>query len=101
MATYVELRQLFSDGNLKNRIEVAVIVAAEAIRIEDIGTTNHVNRVLWAKAAFERPNAIRDQMLMALLAANKDATVANITGATDAAIQAKVDAAVDVFVDGS
>ena len=61
MATYAELRQLFSDGDLKNRIEVAVVVAAEAIRIEDFGTTNHANRVLWAKprSSDPTPSAIK------------------------------------------
>ena len=101
MATYSELRQLFGHGDLRNKIEVACIIAAEAIRTEDVATTNHANRILWAKKAFSNPNGIRDEMLMALLAANQEATVAAITGATDAVIQAKVDAAVDVFADGT
>ena len=100
MASYMELRNLFS-SDIKNKVEVACIVAAEAIRSEDPATTNHANRLLWAKAAFANPGGMSNQMLMALLAANKDATVAQITGASDAAIQAKVDAAVDVFADGS
>lgn len=101
MATYLELRQLFAEGRLKNRIEVACIVAAETIRTEDVGTTNHANRLLWAKRAFTNPNSIRDMMLKALLAVNKDATVANIQAVTDAALQTQVEAAVDLFADGS
>ena len=107
MATYSDLRQLFTDNDLGNKIDVAVIIAAEAIRVEDVGTTNHINRLLWAKAAFNNPKTVSEQMQMALLAANKDLEVGDagtpgtILGATDAQIQAKVDAAVDVFADGS
>ena len=101
MASYIELRQLFGDGDLRNRVEVACIVAAETIRVEAVGTDNHANRVIWAKAAFSNPNVIRERMLMTLLAANKDETVATITGVSDSALQTLVDAAVDVFADGS
>jgi len=101
MATYNELRGLFNSSDLKNRVSVACIVAAETIRGEDVGTTNHTNRLAWAKQAFSNPNGMATQMLMALLAANKDAAVAAIEGASDAALQTKVDAAVDLFADGS
>jgi len=101
MATYAELQNLFSDDALKNKVEVACIVAAESIRTEDAGTENHANRLAWAKAAFQNPRGTRNQMLMALLAGNKDLEPAAISGATDAQVQAKVDAAVNVFADGS
>ena len=68
MATYDELRGLFSENQLQNRIQVACIVAAETIRNEDPGVTNHANRLIWAKAAFENPEGISKKMLMALLA---------------------------------
>ena len=101
MATYLELMGLFGHNDLLVKTEVACIIAAESIRSEDPGTTNHANRLIWAKKAFENPRAIRNQMLMAMLAANSDLDVSVITGATDAQIQAKVDAAIDVFADGS
>jgi len=101
MATYIELRGLYGNGDLENKVEVACIVAAESIRNEDAGTTNHANRLVWAKSAFSNPNTVAVQMLMALLAANKDLTVAQIEGASDAAIQTAVDNAVDIFADGS
>ena len=41
------------------------------------------------------------RMLMALLAQNKDATTAQITGVTDANLQTGVNAAIDVFATGS
>ena len=101
MATYLELRALFGYNDLKNKVEVACIVAAETIRAEDAGTANHANRVLWAQQAFASPAGVGKKMLMALLAGNKATAVGTITGASDSAIQTKVDAAVDLFADGS
>ncbi len=98
MATYVELRQLFGDGDLKNRVEVAVIVAAETIRDEASPTAS---RLAWAKAAFENPSSKREPMLRRLLAANREQDVATIQGVSDSTLQSRVDEAVDVFADGS
>jgi len=101
MAAYTELYDLFNDSALRNKVTVACLVAAETIRNEDGATENHANRLLWAKQAWQSPKSVGEQMLMATLAGNKDLTVQQITGATDAAIQTKVDAAVNVFADGS
>jgi len=101
MATYIELRQLFGQGDLLNKIEVACVIAAEAVRTEDAGTTNHANRLIWAKRTFSSPRGVAEQMMMAILAANNALSVAQITGSSDSAIQTKVDAAVDLFADGS
>jgi hypothetical protein len=101
MATYGELRALFGEDALRHKVEVACIVAAETIRNEAPATENHANRLVWAKSAFQDPAGVAVKMLMALLAANKDETPSNITSASDAQIQARVDAAVDVFADGS
>jgi hypothetical protein len=101
MATYLELRQLYGNGDLLNRIEVAAIIAADAVRVEDAGTTNHANRLLWAKATFTSSRSVAEQMLKALLAANKDLTVAQLTGATDASLQTAVNNAVNIFATGS
>ncbi len=68
---------------------------------EGVGVTNHDNRLLWAQRAYRDPVGVGAEMLPAVLAANKDATVANITGATDAAIQTNVGDAVDLFADGT
>ena len=101
MATYMELRGLFNDSDLDNKIEVACIVAAETIRNEASETANHVNRLVWAKNAMNGTTAYSKQMLKALLAANKDATVATLKASSDEAIQTAVDAAVDIFADGT
>lgn len=101
MASYMELRAAFGNGDLANRIEVALIIAAQAITVEDAGTANHANRLIWARKAFVQTASLRDQMLMAVLATNKDLTIAQIQGATDAELQTAVDAAVNTFADGS
>ena len=101
MATYEELHGLFEGSSaLKNKVKVAVIVAAESIRNEDGGTANHANRLLWAAEAFENPGGVAGKMLMAVLAANKAAAVGAITSASDTTIQANVDAVVDLFATG-
>jgi len=101
MATYDELRILFSHDALRKRIEVACIIAAQSIYVEAPSVDNHANRLIWAKRAFAKPGNMGGDMLRALLAANKDLEVSAITSVTDTAIQAKVDAAVDVFADGT
>jgi len=101
MATYTELFGLRSNDDLRNRVSIACIVAAEAIRSESDATTNHANRLKWAKRVFEHPEIESARMLWALLAANKSATVAQITGVSDTNMQTGVDNAVNLFADGS
>ncbi len=100
MATYLELHNTQSNNELTRRVRTACVIAADTIRAEDGGTTNHANRMLWAANAFRSPEDEAGRMLWAVLAANKDTTVENITGATDAVLQAAVDAAVDLFATG-
>jgi hypothetical protein len=101
MATYTELRTLINDSTLKDKVAIACLIAAETIRTEDVGTTNHANRVKWAKKVLIDPDGNADDMLRALLAQNAAATVATITSATDATIQTAVNAAVNIFADGA
>jgi hypothetical protein len=101
MATYEQLRSLFGNSILRNRMEVACVLAAEEIRTEDAETGNHTNRIQWAKATFAAPRAAATEMITAVVAANATLSAEAIAGATDAQIQAQVDAAVDIFADGS
>jgi len=101
MATYIELRQIFGNGDLLNKIEVACIVAASIIQNEDAGTANHANRVLWAASVFSQSRPWAEKMLMALLAANRAATAQQITEATDEMLQTLVNDTVNLFATGS
>jgi len=100
MATYAELYDLHNYTELINKVAVACIVAAEMIHDEDPGTANHANRLIWAAGALANPLAEATRMYWALLAANKDSSVATIEAASDAIIQAEVEAHIDLFATG-
>jgi hypothetical protein len=97
MATYDELYALKDNTTMLARVAVACVIAAEAIRTEATSSANHLQRVRWAARVFADPVAEAARMWWAVLAQNKAATSAQITGATDATIQTAVAAAVDVF----
>ena len=92
MATYDELFSLGSDVALRNKIAVAVMVKANTIAALPAPTTIQLE---WAKQAYEDPTSMAETIQYSVLAANKNATVAQIVGASDAAIQTNVDSAVD------
>ena len=94
MATYIEIRDLFSDSVLRNRIDVATIIAANDLLS---GTPTAADQS-WAAAAFGNPRGEGQKAFMAVLAVNNAATVAQITGATDAEIQTNVDGVVPSLV---
>lgn len=101
MATLSEIYTLLEDPTLKEKVASACLIAAQAIIEEDAGTTNHANRLKWAKATFKNPVQAGDDLLKAVLAANNSAALASITSASDSTIQTAVNAAVDVFADGT
>ena len=95
MATYIELRQLMNDAVLPNRMDVATIVCAENL----ISDTPTAADKAWANLVFANPRGESKKVLMAVLAANKLATVAQIQGATDEVLQTQVDLIVPNLVD--
>lgn len=104
MATYNELRDFFGDGTLRRKVEVAVIIAASSVKEDPAAfptasadATVQANRQRWAARAFNNPAAMAQKVVMAVLADNKDATVANINAAPDASIQVNVNEAVDLL----
>ncbi len=102
MATYLELRSLLrGQTDLTQKVEAAVIIAADAITNEAGSTPNHTNRLIWAKRAFSSFSQVAQEMLPALITANKTATLTSIRNSTDTQIQSGVDNAIDTFADGS
>ena len=97
MAFYLELLTAASNDTVRQKVRVACIIAAETVRGEQTSVPNHTARLAWAKAVFDNPEATGEKMLWAVLAQNKSASLAAITGASDAAVQANVDAAIDLF----
>lgn len=91
MATYAELYDLRSNSALRNKIAVAcAIKAAALIDLEPPTAT----QLAWAKATLANPTAVADGVMSYVLAKNSGQTVAQINGASDAAIQTHVNAGV-------
>lgn len=101
MATYQELFDLRRNQELLDKVTVALIVAAETVFAEGGGTVNHANRLIWAREASINPRGMASVFMSAVLAANKAATVPNISGAPDATIQTNVDGVINNFADGN
>lgn len=94
MATLLEIRQQFSNDDLRNKVTTATVIAANAL----LTGTPSAEQKAFAKSVFQNPNQMGAIVTMAVLAANKDATVAQINNATDTAIQTKVDAVIPKLV---
>jgi hypothetical protein len=101
MAAYLDLIRVAAiNGDLQQQVQVACFIQAGVIQGEPGGTSNHTNRMLWAKAVYQDPEREGRRMLWAVLAANNTATLAQIQSATDAQVQTAVAAAVDLFANG-
>ena len=100
MATYAELLQASESETLRNKVRVARIIAAEAIRNEPSNAPNKQNRMKWARSVLSAPDADVTALVWAVLAQNASASLAAILGATDAQVQTAVNAAVDVLAQG-
>jgi len=101
MATYLEIKTLFNDSDLNDKLQVACLIASKAIKDESAQTANHANRLKWAKDAFANPTIAATAMLKVLLAENNTLTLTQIQAASDGAIQTAVNAAINVFADGA
>ena len=95
MATYTELRSLFNDSDLLEKIDTAVVIAANNL----INGTPTAADKAWISAVLGDPRAEAEKALMVVLASNSGASVATIQGATDVAIQTNVDTVVPILVD--
>lgn len=94
MASYAELRNLFSDDTLRNRVTVACVIAAK----NQLNGTPTAAQEKFAETVFSNPDEMGRRVLMAVLAANNGLTVAQINAATDAAIQTAVDSVIPNMV---
>ena len=95
MASLQELRTLFNDSDLLEKVEVATVIAANNL----LAVTPNSAQKAWAATVFSNPIIEANKALMAVLAENSGLTVVQITGAADTAIQAGVDGVVDTLVD--
>ncbi len=95
MATYIELRGLFNNDVLVNKVTFAVLVALDNILA---GTPTAADKA-YAYAVTSNIKAETKKVLMLVLAANKDLPLASIQSASDSAIQTKVDIIVPILID--
>lgn len=98
MASYLELHNLASDPDLRNKVQTAVMVAAEGIGAN--AATETVERKAWAQQAVRNPQQFAQIALRLALAKNKALTVAQISAAADASLQTAVDEMVDLMAAG-
>ena len=92
MASYTELRNLFNNDALRNRVEVALIVKVHSILQEDSPSDE---RLTWAKGVLSSSRIEAESLLKYALAANADLTVEQLSQASDAALLTAVGVAVD------
>lgn len=97
MATFAEQRTAAESSDLRIKVQQALIVSAQKILDEAAATTNHANRLLWAKRLIPPPDIEVLKMLMYIIAKNNTLTLAQILAVTEPQVQAAVDGAVDVL----
>jgi len=95
MATYLELRGLFNDDVLVNKVTVALLITLDGLIT---GTPTAADKA-YAAAVYANPQVEAEKVLMSVLAANKDVALASIQSASDSALQVKVDDVVPILVD--
>lgn len=94
MATYLELRSLHSNDELRNKLDIAVIIAANNI----LAGAPTAAEQIWAVSVFQNPRAESDKAFMAVIAQNAAVPLSGIQNATDEIIQTAVDSVVDSLV---
>lgn len=97
MATYLELYTLRGNPDLKQKIAVALTIAADTIRGELASVNGHTSRITWAQEVLGRLDAEAEKALTLLLAANQANTTAQIQGASDSAIQSNVNDIINIL----
>lgn len=91
MATYSELIACAGHSPLLERVRVACVVAADAIRANAAATAP---QKVWAKRVFNDPESAQREVLWSVLAQNKAVAQQSILDATDAQVQTAVDLAI-------
>jgi hypothetical protein len=95
MATYTELRDLYNNAELRNRVSVACTIWANTTLTTGTPTTD---QIALSKLVLEAPDSYANTVTKSLLAEFNTSTVGQITGATDSQIQTQVDQVLNKFV---
>ena len=95
MATYLELKALFNDSDLMDRIQVAAVIVAS----DFLESTPTAPQKAWAAAVFNDSRVEARKLLKAVLADKKNLSVADIKALTDANIKNRVTIVAPYMVD--
>lgn len=95
MASYTELRDLFNNSELRNKVEVATIIYAQSI----MSGTPSKDQKAWIAQVLQVPVVEAVKIMLGVLAANNELTQSQILSASDAAIQEQVDLIAPILID--
>lgn len=97
MATLAELQTVVGNGEMIAKVKSAMLKKAKSV-LDETSPTLTADRLAWARRALVVANDDEAAVLWRyVVAANASATVAQILGAADSAIETNVNAAVDKF----
>ena len=95
MATLLETSRLLNErGDLWNKVRGGVIKSASSVYAEDAATTNHANRLLWAKDVLLTGNIDARALEMYRMAMTND----QIVGAGNASLDTDVEWIIAYFL---
>ena len=107
MATYLELRDLYNDDALQNKIEVAMSIAGTEVLLNNDTSAPyaqtagaHEKRVRYAYRVNQNTAGESEKMWKLVLAVNNGLTVAQIQGAADNAFLTNVKDLYDELANG-
>lgn len=95
MATYQELRSLFNNSDLMEKVEVSVVKAANDLNADSPTAADKA----WISHALTNTSAEAKKALKIVLAENSSASVSAIMSASDATVQSNVNSVVPTLVD--
>lgn len=98
MATLLEIGQIVSEagwGDLHTKVRSAATIKAAAIM--NLATPTQA-QLDWAQEAIKLPYKAGDEVIYYVVATNSSASIAQILGASDTAIQNNVNDAVDKII---
>lgn len=108
MTDYKDIRKMYTNAAMRDRVAVAIAVAADKIRTEkdsDGGFARdpkaRARRVAWAKAVLGKTETQVNRFWQAILASNHKKDITEIAGWTDEAVQTEVESLVDFFSDAA
>ena len=93
MASFKEIAQAASNGDLQLRARVATYLIASDILTEPVGTANHAKRRAWAQDVMVDPQGVGNEMLWAAIATYRTASFVDILGVTDEGLHTAINEA--------